>query len=358
MKRRRIDPTSHRVLVLCAVLGVSLVLAGCASGSSEGAGEPTTTVAEATTTTEAVATTTTVAATTTEAPTTTAAPQTPLEQLGFPVSDDWVVETVVAGIDSATGGLAIDEDGTFYQADFGYTGHAGNKLYRVTAEGDVEVFAESDLMESLTMTAFGPDGTLYQASYGSDRVFVIEPDGDVEVIAEGLRGPTGIVAFDDGTLFVEAYNSNIIHKILPDGTVVAWVTDPRFNGINGLTVGPDLTLYAIDHKDGSIFSIDQDGTVEKLFKFPKATSHGIYLDGSLYVTSRLGYVVFRYDLDSGEVEIIAGNGEPGDADGRGGASSIGRPNAITIGPDGHLYINHGGGAANNPLTIRRIRLDP
>ena len=338
------------------VAAVLLVATACAS-----AGEP----AQDSSTTTSVASTsssTTTAPTTTTEPTTTTTmttvPATPLEELGYPVSDDWVVETVVADIDAGTGGLAIDANGVFYQGDFGYSGHVGDRVLRVTDDGSIETYSRSDLMESLTMTYLASDGAMYQSSYNSDRVFRIETDGTAVVIAEGLRGPTGIAQRDDGTLVVEAYDSSILHTIAPDGTVSEWVTDRRFNGINGLTMGPDGVLYVIDHKDGSIFSVDPDGEVEKLFKFPKATSHGVYLDGSLFVTSRLGYVVFRYDLGSGDVEIIAGNAEPGDRDGRGGEASFGRPNAIAIGPDGHLYINHGGGASNDPVTIRRLRYDP
>jgi sugar lactone lactonase YvrE len=298
-----------------------------------------------------------ITTTTTVAPTTTL-PPTPLEKLGYPVSDDWVVETVIADIDAATGGLAIDPDGVIYQGDFGYSGHVGDSLLRITPDGTVETFAQSDEMESLTMTIFGPDGTLYQSSYGSNRVFVVEPNGETRIIAEGLRGPTGIAVGADGVLYVEAYNSNIIHRIQPDGTVEDWVTDRRFNGINGITTGPDGTLYVADHKDGSIFAVDQDGAVTPVHKFPKATSHVVYSDGSLFVTSRGAFVVFRYDLASGDVEIIAGNGEPGHTDGRGSEASMGRPNAITVGPDGNLYINHGGGNANNPVSIRRISYQP
>lgn len=335
-------------------LPISIVLASCGGGTD--AGVDTTSTAPPTTTT--VATTTTAAPTTTVVETTTTVPATPLEELGFPVSDEWVVETIVRDIDSGTGGLAVGPDGVMYQADFGYTGHPGNSVYRVTPDGDVEVVVQSDEMESLTMTVLADDGTIYQSSYGSNTLFRIPPDGDLEIVAEDLRGPTGIVLGDDGTIYVEAYNSNILHKVAPDGTVTDWVFDRRFNGINGLTQGPDGTLYVIDHKDGSLFSVTPDGTVEKLFKFPKATSHGVYLDGSLYVTSRAGYVVFRYDLETGDVEIIAGNGEPGDVDGRGGESSFGRPNAITVGPDGALYTNHGTGTSNDPVTIRRISFQP
>lgn len=285
-------------------------------------------------------------------------PPTALDKLGYTVSDDWIVETVIADIDSGTGGLAIDADGVMYLGDFGYTGHRGMTVHRITPDGVVDAFATSDDMESLTMTTFGDDGTLYQSSYNSDRVFAIDPDGTVRIVAEGIRGPTGIVVLDDGTLVVEAYDADTIHKILPDGTVTDWVFDRRFVGLNGLTIGPDGTIYAIDHGDGGLFAIDADGQITDLHEFPSPTAHVVYSDGSLFVTSRSSYVVYRYDLATGEVEVIAGNGEPDDRDGRGAESSFGSPNAITLGPDGALYINHGDGADSSPVTIRRISLSP
>jgi len=334
------------------VMVMGFVITAC--GGDSDAGTTTTSAAATTSSTALPATTTTTAVPTT----TTTAVLTPLEELGYPVSDDWVVETVVSGIDSATGGLAVGPDGVMYLGDFGYADHLGDRVYRIQPDGTVEVFAQSDLMTSLTMTTFGPDGTLYQSSYGSDRLFRISADGEVELITDEIDGPTGIVVLADGTLFVESYPRNTLYRVSTDGTVEEVVFDRRFNGLNGLTIDENGVLYAIDHKDGGIFSITQDGVAEKIFQFPEETSHGVYHDGSLFVTSRGGYVVFRYDIATGDVEIIAGNGQPGDQDGRGGEASFGRPNAITVGPDGALYINHGDGHDNDPVTIRRISFQP
>jgi ribosomal protein L21E len=335
-----------------AIAFIGLIVAGCGGGGSS---SETTTVSNPpeTTTTQPTTTTTTSATTTTVG-------KTPLEyllELGYTMSEEYVVETVFANIDSATGGLAIDEDGNFFQADFGYSGHPGNSVYRITPDGTVETFVQSDEMDALTMTTFGEDGEMYQSSYGSDKVFRIS-GGVVELVAEGISGPAGIVALADGTLFVQAYDSGKIHKISPDGTNSEWVKHPDFDGPNGMTLGPDGTIYSVNHKDGGLFAIDRDGTVTPLHEFPWPTSHVAYLDNSLFVTSRGAFVVYRYDLETGTVEIIAGNAEPGDQDGRGSQSSFGRPNAITVGPDGALYINHGTGTTNEPVTIRRITHQP
>jgi len=333
------------------LFAAALATTACASGDESVAD---TTTPSTTPTTNTIAPSTTTTSTTT----TTAAPLTPLEALGYPVSSDWVLETVVSGIDSATGGLAVGPDGFFYQADFGYADHPGDTVYKISPEGDIEVLIQSDDLEQLTMTAFGPDGALYQTAYGSGQVLRIDEDGTFEVLAEKLRGPTGIVIAEDGTLYVDSYAKDVIYRITADGVVEDWVSHGAFSGVNGLTQGPDGTLYVINHKDGGLFAVDAEGSVTNLHKFPKATSHGVYLDGSIFVTSRSGYVVFRYDLASGDVEIVVGSGEAGDQDGRGGEASFGRPNAITVGPDGALYINHGVGNTNDPVTIRKISFQP
>lgn len=246
-----------------------------------------------------------------------------------------------------------------YQGDFGYASHKGQSVYRIEPGGTVEVFSQHEGMDSLTMTTFEADGHLYQSSFGSGHVFRIEDDGTATVIAEGLRGPTGIVGLEDGTLFVEAFNTGIIHKIHPDGTIEDWVVRaPEFNEINGLTRGSDGTLYVASFRDGRLLAVDLDGNVTEIYKFPRATSHVAHLDGSLFVTSRGGLVICRYDLETGEAEIIAGNAEPGDRDGRGPESSSGRPNAITVGSGGALHFNHAEGRGSQPVHIKRLIHQP
>lgn len=330
---------------------VTLITVSCNGGET---GATSTMPADAPTTSERAATTTIQPATTTI----NTALARHLERSGYVVSTDYVVETVVTGIDSGTGGLAIDADGFMYQGDFGYRRHPGDQVYRVDPSGNIEIYVESEEFGSLTMTTFGADGKLYQSSYGTDKVFVLEGEGEFTEIASDIAGPTGIVALEDGTVFVESYDRGIIHRIEPDGSGSEWVTHPGFNGPNGLTIGPEGTLFAVNHRDGGLFRIDQSGNVTELHRFPSATSHVVYLDGALFVTNRGAYLIYRYDLATGEVEIVAGNAEPGESDGRGVESSFGTPNAITVGPDGALYFNHGAGSANDPVTIRRLVYDP
>lgn len=343
--------------ILPVLIVMALVAVSCGDGDAASTTTTETTVPAVAETTTTVAETTTTAGETTTTSGNTAELDFLLDE-GYTISDDYVVETVIRDIDSGTGGLAIGDDGVIYQADFGYPGHVGNSVYRILPDGTVETLVQSDDMESLTMTTFGADGKLYQTSWGNGNVFSIADDGTATLVAEGINGPTGIVVLEDGTKFVAGHGSGIIHRISPDGTITDWATHPDFNGMNSLTIGPDGTLYVANHSDGGLFSVDEEGTVTTLNEFPWQTSHVTYLDGGLFVTVRGILLIYRYDLETGESEIIAGNTTPGDDDGRGIESSFGRPNAITVGPDGNLYFNHADGSGNNVLHIRRIVYQP
>lgn len=322
---------------------LAALIAACGGGAGP---------ADTTAVTAGPATTSTVGATTVTS-------TLPAVDLGYPVSNEWVVETVARDIDGGTGGLAVDEDGVIYMGDFGYATNTGSGIYRITPDGQVDVFSSADRMEQLTTTKFGPDGILYQSSYGSNRVFRVDQEGDAVVVTEDIRGPTGLVILDDGTLVVASWSQGIIHKVRPDGAVEDWVgPHPGFNGINSLTVDPDGTIYVVNIRDGGLFSIDEAGQVTEMEFFPRANSHVAYLDGSLFVTSRGGYVIYRYDLESGKTEVVAGNGEPGDQDGRGIESSFGRPNAIAVGPEGALYFNHAEGRNDTPVHIKKLTHQP
>lgn len=361
---------SRASLSSAIALAAALALVGCGSddSSNDSASATTEPVPEATSPATTLATTDPPATTEAPAPATTAAPTTTttsepepepteLERLlanGYGTSDEWRVETVIADIDAATGGIAVAPDGTIYQADFGDGATSGDRVLRIDPDGTISEFSQSDEFGLLTMTTFGPDGALYQSSYGTGKVFRLAEDGTPTLLAEGLRGPTGLVINDDGTIFAQAYDNGSINRIGTDGSVEEFARGNGLAGPNGLVQGPDGTLFSINHRNGGLFSVDADGTVTELHRFPAPTSHGVLLDGGLFITSRGSFVIYRYDIETGDIDVVAGNAEPGDRDGVGTETSFGRPNAITVGPDGALYFNHGEGTANSPVTIRRL----
>lgn len=337
----------HRALLISIVL----VCSACSNPDEVVTADTTfssgTTVAAAPTTTTVPPTTTTIA----EATTSTAVPRPD----SYAVSPDYFVETIVSDLDAGTGGLAVDAEGNLYHADFGYPDHTGNTIFKITPEGDVTEFATSDLFNSLTGNTFGPGGTLYQSSFGSSNVVTVAPDGTVTLLTDEVRGPTGIVVTDEGRVFVESCRSNQVFEVFPDGTAQVLAGGVGMNCPNGLTIDDDGNLYAVNFSAGFMQRITPDGDIEAIYRFPSGNAHVVHVDGFLYVTARTDDRVYRYEIATGEVVTVVGTGDQGFDDGPGNEATIARPNAIALGPDGALYINHGGGdGRNDPVWIRKI----
>lgn len=325
-------------------IALTMVLVACGVTSTS---ESTSTTPVRPTTSAPASTTSSAAPTTTE----------PASQgtTAYPVSDEWVMDTLVTDVDAAAGGLALDGDGNLYTADFGYPGHSGNTVFKVSPDGSVAEFASSELMDQGTGNWFADDGYLYQSSYGSGHVFRISADGTMEVLTEEMSGPTGIVVTPEGRIFVDDCNRSQVVEVLEDGSVELFASNVRFACPNGLTIDPEGNFYVVHFNNGYLHKITPDGEVSEIHRFPTQSAHVQYHEGSLFVTARVSHLVYRYDLTTGVVEIIAGSGSPGYEDGPGPEATFGRPNAIAIDDDGVIYVNHGTGAANNPTAIRVIR---
>lgn len=335
------------VIVAAVIVGAcsspdEIVVAATEAVTTTTAPEPTTTTAPEPTTTTA------------PEPTTTTTPAVPTPD-SYETNGDYAVETVLAGLDAGTGGLAVDPDGNLYHADFGYPDHVGNTVFKVTPDGETTPFATHEEMGSLTGNTFGPDGLLYQSSFGTNNVFTIDPEGEVALLTDEVRGPTGIVVTDDGRVFVDACRGNQVYEVFPDGSATVVARGVGMDCPNGLTIDPEGNLYVVNFSNGFMQRITPDGGIEAIYRFPSGNAHVVYREGYLYVTARIDHRIYRYDLETEEVVVVVGTGEEGFEDGRGDQASIARPNAIAVGPDGSLFINHGGGEGrNDPVWIRKI----
>ena len=331
-------------------VALAMVAGACATTSTATPSTAATTSGPSTTTPSTTTSSTTTTPTTTTTPSTT----TTEALVVYAVSDDYIVETIAVIEDAAAGGLAYG-DGFLYSADFGFTGHRGNTVFKIGLDGSVEVFSQPEKMSQGTGNAFGPDGTLYQSSYGSGDLFAIAPDGTATVVTGDLSGPAGIAVSPDGEVFVDDCNGNRVYRILENGAPDNFVRHTRFQCPNGLTMDGDGNLYVANFNHGLLHMITPDGDVSVLHEFPSPLGHVEYFDGQLFITARRDHLVYRYDLATDVADIIAGTGEAGSADGPGTEATIARPNALAIGPDGTVYINHGTADGNNPTYIRAIR---
>ena len=307
-----------------AMLILIVLVAACSNPDEVVASDTTTSVFTPTT-----AAPTTTAPTSTTAPPTTTVPETTTTGVPTPdsyeVSPDYVVETVASGLDAGTGGLAVDGDGNLYHADFGYPDRVGNTVFKVTPDGEVSEFATSDLFTSLTGNTFGPDGTLYQSSFGSNNVVTVDPDGTVELLTDEVRGPTGIVVTDEGRVFVDSCRRNQVVEVIADGTVEVFAGGVGMNCPNGLTIDDDGNLYVVNFSSGFMQRITPTGEIEAIYRFPSGNAHVVHVDGYLYVTARTDDRVYRYEIATGDVVTVVGTGDEGFDDGPGNEATIARP---------------------------------
>ncbi|MBD3160791.1 MAG: hypothetical protein GF346_01480, partial [Candidatus Eisenbacteria bacterium] len=122
------------------------------------------------------------------------------------------VETITDVIDGGSGGLAVNEAGDVFIGDFGpdLGGH-GTRVFRVTPEGDVSVFADG--FDGASGNDFDSEGYLYQSNINAWRVDKIAPDGTVSAFASaGIYAPVGIAIDEGDTLYVCNCGTDNIRK--------------------------------------------------------------------------------------------------------------------------------------------------
>ncbi|WP_218925184.1 Ig-like domain-containing protein [Vibrio sp. ES.051] len=223
-----------------------------------------------------------------------------------------------------------------------------------------------------------PNGMLYVSNSSKNHIVDIAPDGLTSVLAgstdygfadgtsENARfwQPSGLALAADGALYVADYQSHRIRKVLPNGDVSTLAGGGRgfmdgtsdsasFNYPFGLALGVDGTLYVADSLNHSIRRIAPDGTVstfagtgEKGFADGDATNaqfdtpKGLAMasDGRLYVADTENNRI-RVISPDGMVSTFAGTGDQGIDDGLTVSASFNRPQQMSFGDDGTLYIS-------------------
>ncbi len=236
------------------------------------------------------------------------------------VDPDGTVSTVFAqaplfGLESPQG-VAVGEDGSIYIAEAW-----GHRIRRKAPDGVVSVFAGTGSGPGGGCTtggdggpaaeaniclpsglAFGPDGSLYVAETGANRIRRIGPDGTISTVAGGavveggefatdavLHNPRDVAVGPDGCLFVADTDNYRILKVYTDGrfAVVAGTGNRGHSGDGG---------RAIDAQIEAPFgvAVDQEG------RFYIAT-----------VGVRGGYI--RQVAPNGIITTLAGGGDREDA---------------------------------------------
>ena len=168
-----------------------------------------------------------------------------------------------------------------------YSGSRGQEapvsIFRVTGAGTREPFASG--IVNATSMAIGPDGKLYVSSRFEGVVYRIAPDGTPEQVATDLGVACGIAFDEEGWMYVGDRSGTIFR--VRDGRASAFAALPPSVAAFHLAMSPEGELHV---------TAPTLGTYDSIYKFDRR----------------------------GQITTIA--------------SSLGRPQGITFGPDGKLYV--------------------
>lgn len=296
--------------------------------------------------------------------------------------------------------VSVDAAGNLYAADY-----SGNQVYKVDPMGVTTVVAGTGragvtgdggpataaLLRNPGGTALGPDGSLYIADTGNDRIRKVAPDGTITtVVGSGVAGFTGdggpataarlnapgSLAFDAaGNLYFTDANNLRIRKVTPAGviTTVAGTGRSTLSGDGGLgtatdiygfwlAVAPDGTIYASGDGDSRLNGFPRvrkiatngivttiagtgtagftgDGGPGSAAQVRSVSGVAVDLNGNVYIADATDSRIRKVTPD-GRISTYAGTGTAGST-GDGGPANAARfnwPSGMTTDAAGNLYV--------------------
>jgi sugar lactone lactonase YvrE len=251
-------------------------------------------------------------------------------------------------------GVTVAADGTIYVAD----GGESNRIRRISPDGSVttmaggsEGFADgagaTASFNTPSALALGPDGNLYVADTGNNRIRKITPDGRVSTVAGNgtagyvdgpaaqaqFNGPLGLAVSAGGDIYVADTYNDVIRMITTEGevTTIAGRGTPGFadgaqnlalfDTPSGIIVVENRSLIVADTGNRRLRRVSAEGNVTTLPVSGEELSRPIGLafshDHFLYVT----------ELDQSRVVQVAPDGVA-----RIIAAGFNQPAGIAIGP--------------------------
>jgi streptogramin lyase len=235
----------------------------------------------------------------------------------------------------------------------------------------------------------GPDGNLWFCEYTGQRVRKITPDGNIHIVAgSGAKGYSGDggpalqatfnlpheIRFDKkGDLFIVDMQNHAVRRVdMKTGVITTFAGNgkPGYAGDGGPAKDAQVAqphsiqfdsagdLYICDIGNNVIRKVVmQTGIISTFAGTGKAgpTPDGAPIagtplngprsidfdaDDNLWLVTRAGNQVFKFDLKAGKIHHIAGNGKKGFT-GHGGPAkdaTLSGPKGIAVAPDGNVWL--------------------
>lgn len=206
----------------------------------------------------------------------------------------------------------FDDQGRLYVT---YSGARGQQvpvsIFRIDRHGVRESFVTG--LVNPTSMAFGPDGALYVSSRFEGIVYRVDDSGHYEPAVSDVGVACGVAFGPDGTLFV-GDRSGTIFRVRSNRQATMMATLPASVAAFHLTMGPDECLYVtaptLTSRD-SVYRVHLDGRVESAwsgFGRPQGLSFGP--DGNLYVIEALstGSGLYRLRAERDPELVVSGEG--------------------------------------------------
>jgi len=146
---------------------------------------------------------------------------------------------------------------------------------------------------------FGPDGHLYACANAKQQIIAYDIDGSKTIVAEGL-GSNDIAISHSGRIYVTDPKAKKVWLISPNGE--KQVVDEGIEFPNGVVFSPDQSLLYVSDTRGQFvysFQIKTDGSLAHKQRFyhlriqdgsTQTSADGMTVDqeGTLYVTTEMG----------------------------------------------------------------------
>ncbi len=276
------------------------------------------------------------------------------------------------------GAIVPGPDGSLYVADYN-----NGAVRKIAPDGTVSTLATSDCC-FVSGIAMNDDNALAIGEWpnGGGRISLAGMDGmlkesagslnmgseDGKGSAASFRGPFSIAIDKNGNIYVADRDNYRIRKITLDGTVITFAgsaendlvigyqdgpaAEAQFNKPTGVAVDSSGNLYVADTNNHCIRKITPDGTVStlagsptpgfadgkgKLAQFNLPYGVAVDKDGNVYVADTANHRIRKITPD-GTVTTLAGNGQPGNADGPAAQAQFRMPQALAVDGKGVIYV--------------------